>query len=409
MPPRRLLALAAAVLTVAAFTGTSSAAPALQDPAHDAFYRYTGRTPLSRIAPGTPLKQREVTLGAMTDGTPLPAQQILYRTADAAGHPALSVTTVVLPESGTVAPRVVGYLSFYDALGPQCDPSYTLRGGDPGTANEDTGYAEQAVVYSLHAQGYIVTVPDVENTTLDFGAGAAYGRSSLDAVRATLAVLKLGAATPVGLMGYSGGSIASDWASELAPSYAPQLNIVGVAQGGMPVDFAHILTYVDGTPDWSKVMPASLIGIARSYHVDLAPYLSDYGRKVLRADAGRCIAEFAGGITFAKLFQPQYRDPLRVPELKRLFAVTRMGTVAGHPRGPLLMVAGNLDGTGDGITIAADQRALALEYCSQGVPVTYEEVPHGEHTQVGFAFMPQAMAFLADRFAGLPPVSTCGA
>jgi hypothetical protein len=407
LPLRRTALLAAAALVLGGLTGTSSAAPTVADPAHDGFYRYTGRTPLSRIAPGTPLKRRDVTLGAMTSGTPLPAQQVLYRTTDAAGRPALSVTTVVLPETGTAAPRVVGYLSFYDSLGPKCDPSYTLRGGDPGAANQDTGYAEQAVVYNLHAHGYIVTVPDVENETFDFGAGATYGMSSLDAVKATLAVLELATTTPVGLMGYSGGSIAADWASELAPRYAPALNLVGVAEGGMPVDFAHIMKYVDGTPNWSKVTPAALVGIARSYHVDLAPYLSDFGAAVVGKDAGRCIAEFVGDVTVRRLLKPQYADVLHVPALKRLLDATRMGSVPGHPVGPLLIVAGNLDGTGDGVTIAADQKALAAEYCRQGVAVAYEEVPHGEHTQVGAAFMPQAFAFLAARFAGLPPVSTC--
>lgn len=416
MPPRllfhlarrRIALVAVAALTLTGFSGVGSAAP-LADPGHDSFYRYTGRTPLSQIAPGTPLRQREVTLGAMTTGTPLPAQQILYRTTDAAGHPALSVTTVVLPETGTATPRVVGYLSFYDALGPKCDPSFTLRGGDPGAANQQTGYAEQAVVYNLHAQGYIVTVPDVENTTLDFGTGPTYGMSSLDAVKATLTVLKLGTSTPVGLMGYSGGSIASDWASELAPRYAPQLNLVGVAQGGMPVDFAHILKYVDGTPKWSAVMPAALLGIARSHHVDLTPYLSDFGAKIVEADADKCIAEFVGNVTLKQLLKPQYVDVMRVPALKKLLDATVMGSVPGHPAGPLLIVAGNLDGTGDGITIAADQKALAAQYCRQGVEVAYEEVPHGEHTQVGVAFMPQAFAFLAARFAGLPPVSSCTA
>ncbi len=50
------------------------------------------------------------------------------------------------------------------------------------------------------------------------------------------------------MVGYSGGSIATEFASELAPKYAPELNIVGVAEGGIPVDFAHNLTYINGSP-----------------------------------------------------------------------------------------------------------------------------------------------------------------
>ncbi len=396
-----------AVLSVAVFGGVGSATSGVPVPSHDGFYRYTGRTPLSQIPPGTPLRERTVTLGAMTSGTPLPAMQILYRTTGAAGRAALSVTTVVLPVTGTVAPRVVGYLSFYDALGVQCDPSFTLRGGDPGSANRDTAEAEQAVVHSLRGQGYIVTVPDVEDETLDFGAGPTYGMSSLDGIRATLAVLKLARSTPVGLLGYSGGSIAADWASELAPRYAPHLNLVGVAEGGMPVNFAHILRYVDGTPKWSAVMPAALLGVARAYHLDITPYLSPYGEKVVRADAHACIAQFVGDLRIRQIFKPQYADVTHVPVFKRLLDRLVMGSVRGHPTEPLLMVAGNLDGTGDGVTIAADQRALAEEYCHQGVPVDFEEVPHGEHTQVGAAFMPQAFAFLTARFAAAPPVSNC--
>ena len=39
-------------------------------PAKDPFYRYDGATPLREIAPGTPLKTRDVTLGADTNQTP---------------------------------------------------------------------------------------------------------------------------------------------------------------------------------------------------------------------------------------------------------------------------------------------------------------------------------------------------
>jgi hypothetical protein len=405
--PSRTALIVAAVLTLTGLSGSSSAAPSVPLPSQDSFYRYGGRTPLSQIAPGTPLRERTVTLGAMTNDTPLTAEQVLYRTTDATGRAVVSVTTIVLPESGTVAPKVVAYLSFYDAFVSQCDPSFTLRGGNPGSANQQQAEAEQGVVHSLRAQGYVVTVPDFENETLDFMAGDVAGLSTLDAVKATLAVLKLAGSTPVGMLGYSGGSLAADWASELAPLYAPQLNLVGVAAGGMPVHLAHLLRYVDGTPKWSGIMPAVVIGIARSRHVDLTPYLSASGAKVVRADAQACIGQFPGNLTLASLFKPRYADIIHVPAFKKALNALIMGSAPGHPMEPLLILAGNLDGTGDGVTIAGDMRALAHEYCQQGVPVDYEEVKQGEHTQTGVAFMPRAFAFLASRFAGAPPVSNC--
>ena len=404
-PARRTALIAAAALVLTGLAGSSSAAPGMTPPDKDPFYRYVGRTPLSAIAPGTPLRERDVTLGAFTNGTPLAATQILYRTTDTAGRPAVSVTTAVLPVTGTTAPRVVAYLSFYDAFTSRCDPSFTLRGGDPGAANQQQAEAEQGVVLALHAQGYTVTVPDFENETLDFMSGPASGRSSLDATTATLTALTLPPTTPVGMMGYSGGSVAADWASELAPRYRPQLHVVGVALGGVPVDLGRILRYVDGTPKWSSIMPALLIGATRSAQHDLTPYLSPYGAKVVRADRQRCIGEFVGNLTLKQLLKPQYADVFHVPELRTALDALTMGR--GRPAEPLLIVAGNLDGTGDGVTLASDMQALAQRYCRQGVPVDYEEVPHGEHTQVGIAFMPRAFAFLAGRFAGAPPTSTC--
>lgn len=403
--PRRALAAALSLLTLASLVVVAAADSAPVPPAKDSFYRWSA--PLDRVAPGTPLRVRDVTLGATTSSTPLPATQVLYRTTDATGQPALSVTTVVLPVSGTTAPRVVGYLSFYDALTSRCDPSFTLRGGDAGAANVQNSYAEQLVVHWLHQSGFVVTVPDVENEGADFVAGNEYGMSALDGVRATLRVLRLGPATPVGLLGYSGGSIAADWASELAPSYAPRLNLVGTAMGGIPADLAHMLRYVDGSASWSSITPGVLAGLARAYRLDLSPYLSPLGRRAVARVQDQCIGEFSGTYRLASLFQPRYGDPLRIPVLRRVLDRLRMGSAPGHPRLPLLMVAGNQDGTGDGVTVAADQRALAAQYCAQGVPVQFEEVPHGEHTQTGIAFMPQAAEFLSARFAGAPPVSTC--
>lgn len=389
----------------------AAAATAIPRPAHDPFYRYRGATPLRDLAPGTPLRTRQVTVGLGTQGTPLPARQILYRTTDARGRAVATVTAVLEPVTGTVAPRMVGYLSFYDALSSKCDPSFTLRGGDPGKPNQQLTDVEQGVVTGLRAAGYIVTVPDFENERLDYVSGTESGKSALDGVKATLRALHLStSSTPVGLMGYSGGSIAADWASELAPRYAPKLKLVGVAEGGLPVDLAHNLRYVDGSAVWSDVMPAAMIGIARSYALDLDHYLSAYGRRIAHTEAHQCIGDFNGAwphLTIHRLMKPRYRDLLHVPVFRRLLNKLIMGSAPGHPREPLMVVAGKNDGTGDGVMVAADEEALAYEYCHQGVPVEFHELQKVDHTTAGGLFMPLAITFLSARFAGAPPTDTC--
>ena len=221
--------------------GADAGAPAQREeaaaiplPHEDPFYSYDGAAPLSSVPAGTVLKTRAVTVGAPgSGGGVLPATQLLYRTQDERRRPSVTVTTVVNP-TGPVNGGLVAYLSFYDALGDKCSPSYTLRGGDPGAENQQLAVSEMGLVTGLAAQGYAVTVPDFEGTDLHWVAGHESGWSTLDSIRATESYLGMSATQKVGLFGYSGGSIAGEWASELAPSYSPELNIVGTAVGGLP-------------------------------------------------------------------------------------------------------------------------------------------------------------------------------
>src|ERR1700722_642142 len=96
-------------------------------PTQDPFYTYSGTTPLADIAPGTVLNTRSIDLAAGTTSVPVSAEQLLYRTTGELGQPTVTVTTVIAPLGTVSPPRLVGYLSFYDALGSECDPSYTLQ------------------------------------------------------------------------------------------------------------------------------------------------------------------------------------------------------------------------------------------------------------------------------------------
>ncbi len=421
-PRLTLLAVLLAVtglLTTGLTTGTAAADTAVAPPHEDPFYRYTGAKPLRKIAPGTVLKHRSVTLSLFGQGsTPIPAEQLLYRTQDELERPSVTVTTVVQPTGKltgklTGAARgVVAYLSFYDALGDQCDPSYTLRGGDSGTdSNRQQAQVEEGLVTSLAAQGYAVTVPDFEGTDHHWGAGQESGWSTLDAVRATESFLDAPArSTPVGLFGYSGGSIAGEWAAELAPAYSPELDIAGTAVGGVPVHFAHNLKYVNGTPDWSGIIPAVLVSLGRAFEIPVRRYESAYGRKLSREVEDQCIGSFNGaypGLRVQDLLKRRYRHFLRVPVFARTINHLIMGSTPGHPTSPMLLAVGQNDGVGDGVMVAKDVEALAHQYCHQGVQVQYTEFANSDHTQAGAQFFPLAEEFLLERLAGLPMAGNC--
>ena len=410
MRATRLLSIAAAAFALVALTAPMTAAAAPLPPGQDPFYAYSGAQPLAQIAPGTVLRSRTVVLGLGTTPTPVNAVQLLYRTTDQVGDASATVTTVLTPPTPAVLPRVVGYLSFYDGLSPRCDPSYTLAGGNAGGMDEQEAEEEELQILHYLAQGFIVTIPDFEGTGLHWMAGRESGYSAIDAARATTAYLHLATTTPVGLTGYSGGAVAANWAGELAPSYAPQLDLVGIAMGGIPVDYWHMFAYIDGTDEYSSAIPGMLLGLARAYHLDLSSYLSAYGLQVVKAEQGMCIASTFGhypGLTIAKIMRPPYQDLRTVPAFVRMLDEQIMGSAPGHPRVPILMGNGNSDGKGDGVMRADDVAALAHAYCAEGVPVEVQTYPRANHITAGAFFDPQTGPFFQERFAGVPFVDGC--
>jgi hypothetical protein len=406
--------LAVAVLVLVPLIALTPAAigsgPTL--PSADPFYRYSGSTPLDRIPPGTVLNQRSVQLAfGAGNSTPIRAEQLLYRTTSQLGQAVVTVTTVLEPTPTPVVPRIVDYLSFYDGLGSQCDPSYTLAGGDGGDSTYQQEAEEEELLINWYlSQGDIVTIPDFEGTGLHWMAGRESGYGALDAVRATEAYLRIGSATKVGMSGYSGGSVAADWASELAPAYAPHLNIVGVGEGGIPANYVDHFAYISGTTEYAAAIPGELLGLSRAYGVDLTKYLSPFGREVVQREGTACIASMFGkypGLTISDIMLPAYQDLAQVAPFSMMLRDQTMGTAETYPREPLLMAVGNVDGKGDGAMVAGDVQALARHYCREGVPVDYQEYPGASHVQAAAYFEPETGPFLQARFAGAPFVSNC--
>jgi hypothetical protein len=419
MRVRAALLVGLLALLGAATPGANAAVPT---PEQDPFYSYSGSTPLARIAPGTVLKTR--TLSYHVAGLPLPvkAVQLLYRTQGETGSPTVNVTSVLEPPVSSGAPEVVAYQSFYDSLNPEDEPSYAISGGlTPGGMIPNF---ESGLFASELAAGRAIVVADTEGEAADFAAGPEYGIDTLDSLRAALRSPATGLSQiqKIGLIGYSGGAIATEWAAELAPSYAPGLNrrFVGASFGGVLADPAHNLHYIDGSALWAGVMPMAIIGVSRAFHIDLTPYMSDYGKQVFEQLQRASISEALGrypGLTWAQLAKPQYATPESVPLYVETVNRLIMGS-RGTPTVPLLIAQGDrgeLEGTfgdkpgigpGDGVMIAGDVRTLAREYCDRGVAVRYGEYPL-DHIGTATPWLAATVPWLNERFTGRPAPENC--
>jgi hypothetical protein len=417
-------AVMAAALAAAGVAGApASLARAAAAPARGSFYAYTGSRPLAQIAPGTVLKTRTLSYHVAGIALPVKVVQLLYRSAGALGQPTANVTSVLEPPVPSLTPRAVSYQSFYDSLNPADEPSAQIAGGV--TLGGLVTDAESVVIAPLLLQGDTVIVPDTEGQTADFSSSPEYGVNTLNSIRAATNSPLTGVtkATPVGLFGYSGGAIATDWAAQLAPSYAPDVNrqLVGAAEGGVLVDPAHNLTYVDGSSIWAGIIPMAVIGIARGYHLDITPYLNSYGRQLFSSLQKASITNVLGqypGLTFAQLVKPQYANPASIPILVKVENELNAGSL-GSPTIPMFIgqgADGTLEGTpgnkpgigpGDGVMVAGDVRTLARDFCASGTTVDYTQYDALSHISTFPVWTPAALAWLDGLFAGSQAPNDC--
>jgi Secretory lipase len=399
-------------------------ARAAQTPAEDPFYKYEGKpAALRHLTPGTVIKTRTVKFHMAEIELPITAVQLLYRSTSELGKPTVNVTSVLLPPASLGEPTVLSYQSFYDSLDTEDDPSYAISGGF-GVGGE-IPQVESVLIAPALLAGETVVVPDTEGEEADFAAGPVYGYNTLDSLRAALnsPATGLSKSTKIALAGYSGGAIATEWAAQQAPTYAPEINadLVGASFGGVLVDPAHNLKYVEGSSSWASIVPMALDGLSRAFHLDLTPYLSQYGKELLTEDENSSITnrKEVSGLTWAQLAKPEYASPESIKAYVKTANQLVMG-YEGAPTVPLLIGQGNggeeLEGTpgdkpgigpGDGVMIAGDVRSLAREYCGDGVPVHYTEYQHLGHVEGAAPWLAETAPWLAERFAGLSAPQDC--
>jgi hypothetical protein len=164
-----------------------------------------------------------------------------------------------------------------------------------------------------------------------------------------------------------------------------------------------------------------MIGVGRSFNLELTPDLSEYGLQLFNKLQKASIIEVLGfypGLTWAQLAKPQYPTPESIPAYVNVSNQLIMGSHE-PPTVPLFIgqgAGGELEGTpgnkpgigrGDGVMIAGDVRTLAREYCSRGVRVQYNEYENLAHVAATAAWLPEAASWLTGRFAGFPAPQDC--
>lgn len=362
---------------------------------------------LQFLSPGMVIRSREVEL-AFVGLVPqqLTAWQLLYRTTDLNGMPEAAVTTVVLPTGADPArPRpLLAYQCAIDAISSSAFPSYALRRGSRSWGN--IAPLELTVMAGVLRKGWALSIADHEGMSGRFGAAREPGYRVLDGVRAALAFGPLGLEpdTQVGVMGYSGGGMASSWAAEMAPEYAPEINLVGAALGAPVGDPGE--TFLRLNQGFFAGLPALVVGGLRSGYPGLARVIHEH----VSFDGRRKLQQLEELSTLGAVLKYRHNDfddyldspladVLATPEVLHVFEDLRLGHRT--PDCPLLMV----QGTHDQVIHIEDVDAQQQRYVDGGATVRYVRDLTAEHILLQPLSTPMMVGWMADRFAGRPAPS----
>ncbi|WP_443677975.1 lipase family protein [Nocardia goodfellowii] len=403
----RALTVVAATALSAGLAGAPPATAAIYPlPDPDAFY--WAPPDLANFQPGDVIRSRPVPTPGFPGAT---GWQLLFRSNDSHDNPIAAVTTLMIPaggagssDTGSSGGRpLLSYQPFVNSLGLQCAPSHSLFNGQ---------MQEAAALNIPLSRGWAVNVPDHLGPTSAYGAAQLGGKITLDSIRAVRRFEPARLAdSQVGLTGYSGGGMTTGFAAAMAPDYAPELPIVGVAQGGVPVNIGKLALDVGQTPHALFGLGfAAAIGLEREYsnEVDMASKLNDAGNELRGQMANACSAEIismGANRSFYDVFMPSATQVALSdadPALIRILHENSLETYPGVPRAPVFEWHGDADQVSPQLV-----RELAGRYCHAGTPVLLEMIPGADHGIAGIQGLPNAFVYMSDRFAGLPAPSNC--
>lgn len=411
------------VIAAAGVLSLTLAVPAIANPAHAATaaahqsgHAATGQTQhaaahknsLTGDKPGQILSSKPVTIKAVGFNVPYQAWQLRYVSENTFGQLQTDVATVVKPVNPSSTPRLLSYQPAIDSDSPTCQPSYVLTQPPATLGFEALGGLESfAAVATGTSLGYTVVIPNFEGPHNQWTAGVEEGYGTLDGIRAAenFAPLDLnGAATPVGMMGYSGGAQASEFAAEEAPTYAPSLNLVGAAIGGLPVNIGHIAAKADGGL-FSGIYFAAAVGISRAYpQIDIQSLVTAAGKQMIKNISTMCIVQFVPTYAFQRIesYTKGGLNPLNDPTIQQVIAEDTMGSI-GTPKIPMQVYMASFDE----LVVTPDVTTLVSKYCAAGEKIQYIQFPLADHITAEAEGLPGAIAYMQARFAGQTPPSTC--
>ena len=230
----------------------------------------------------------------------------------------------------------------------------------------------------------------------------------LDAVRAAQQLDDVALSDRNVVWGHSQGGGAALWTGIVAPDYAPDVDVLGVAALAPASNPSALLAHLPDVSVGALFAAYLAEGYAATYpDVRFADVVRPGARTVVREMAHRCLADrgvVVSALTALLLDQPvwAHADPFTGAFGDRLTQNVPSGPIAA----PLLVA----QGTADSVVVASSQDEYVAARCAAGYAVdhrTYDGLDHVALVEAGSPLVPDLLAWTRDRLAGAPGTDSC--
>ncbi|ODV80340.1 LIP-domain-containing protein [Suhomyces tanzawaensis NRRL Y-17324] len=334
--------------------------------------------------------------------------QFLVRSEDSFGNPNAIVTTVMVPHNADPS-KILSYQAAVDAADPNCAPSYALQlGSDPGTWL--TTNIEQLFSQAGLYEGWIVVIPDFLGPKSAFCVGLQAAHATLNSLRAVTAsgdITGVNKDAEIVLWGYSGGTQPTVWSATLFEQYAPELNIIGAAAGGVLVNPNNIAHLTMGGI-FSGLVVNAINGFGNEYG-DLNDFIKDNIYKEVQDKffkaRTQCLVP-----SLIETFYTTWEDIsplgdklLEAPLFKKYIEINNLLNLNATPSVPFFFY----NSQDDEIIPPADADDLYDKWCAQGVTIEYHQDEIGEHITQAVAGSGLAFNWIKRRLTGATLEKEC--
>ncbi|SEG74041.1 triacylglycerol lipase [Thermomonospora echinospora] len=420
---RRLLTCVVAGTTMAAAglvaAPSATAAPLLCLSTDEGIYTSPGTI---TGKPGDLISCRPTALPQIPGGVRMKAWKIKYVSTDVKGAKIAVSGFVAIPDAawtGGGSRPTVAFTPGTLGSGSQCALSKQMAG-------EQVDSYEARNLQKFLEAGYAVAASDgvgyMNGQVHTYTVGLNAGHAVLDAVRASRQIPggSLRSDSKVGITGYSEGGFNSLWAAQLASSYAPELNVVGAAAGGVPGDLKLVAERLNGSA-FAGFLADAVVGLSAAHpEMPFNELLNDRGRQAVEDVRSNCLFGTLGAFAFQKLenFSTDRLTLAQIYALRGSNGVSwgevidaqkvgvGIGTGSSGARYRIGFPVYQYRGALEEIIPHEAEDGTRERYCQAGITTQWRTYA-GEHLTTDWLAAGDVTDWLGDRFTGKPATGNC--